>query len=154
MIHLTSTGAEAGRTRVCLDLIFHESRGGSKGCVGCRGPAFGDILCHGCLSAPPAACFSGVWAGQIWTKIWGFSPCLAFVLVLPPMPCLSLWLAAGSQTCVVLQDLGMAQVTPDLSFLVCVCPRPYTVVPGALPFQSFLAQCSYCGFLCICVGFF
>lgn len=28
--------------------------------------------------------FSAAWAGQIWTKIWGFSPCLAFVLVPPP----------------------------------------------------------------------
>lgn len=70
MCHLTSTGAEAGRTRVHLDFIFCERRGGSKGLVGCRAP----------------------------------------------------------------------------------CPCPYTRVPAALPFQSFLAHCSYCGVLCIIVG--
>lgn len=35
-----------------------------------------------------------------------------------PMPCHSLCLAAGCQTSVVLQDLGVSQVTPDLVYLI------------------------------------
>lgn len=84
MCHLTSTGAETGRGHVCLDLIFHERRAGSKGHVWCRGPAFSDILCHRCLSGSPAACCSRVWAGWVWTEIWGYYRCVVFLLVLLP----------------------------------------------------------------------
>lgn len=40
MRHLASTGAEAGRTHVLLDLIFHNRRGESEGR---GGPAFGAV---------------------------------------------------------------------------------------------------------------
>lgn len=90
---------------------------------------------------------SGLKSGGIlpaWPLCWCYSP----------QPHLSLWVAAGCQTWMVLQDLGMAQATPDLSLLGCICSRPYTMVPGPLLFQGFLAQCSYCGVLCTWVGFF
>lgn len=150
MRHLTSTGAEAGRTRVLLDLVFHKRRGESEGR---GGPAF---------SAVPATDVCGHLSTSLrcstgrtdLDQTLGVFSLLGLCAGGTPMPCLSLWLAAGSQTRVVLQDSGMAQVTLDLSLFGYVCPCPSTMAPGALPFQSFLAQRSYCGVLCIWVGFF
>lgn len=85
--------------------------------MGCRAPAFGDVLCHRYLSAPPAL------ASEEYGHV-GFGPkCGVFSLPglcagVPPMSCHSLCLAAGCQTSAVLQDLGVSQVTLDLVFLI------------------------------------
>lgn len=75
--------------------LFHRRRGGSKGCVGCRGPAFGDILCHKYLSAPPAL------ASEEYEHV-GFGPkCGVFSLpglcagVTPCLAILCAWLLAA-----------------------------------------------------------
>lgn len=87
MCHLTATGAEAGRTHVHLDLIFHERKGGSKGHMGCRGPSFGDT--DVCLHLQQLASVeygqdgSGPKFGVFlpaWPLCWCYPPC-------PPFPC-------------------------------------------------------------------
>lgn len=146
-------GAEAERACVYLDPLFHRRRGGSKGHVGCRGPAFGGILCHRCLPAPP------VLAAEKYGRV-GFRPkCGVFLSAWPlcwsyphalPFSVPGCWLSGFSG----LAGLGGLSGDPRSCFPYFFCPCPHTAVPGALPFQSLLAQCLYCGVLCIWVGFF
>lgn len=84
----------------------------------------------------------------------GFSPCLAFVLELPPALPFSVpgcWLPDSVGN---LCGLGGVSGDPRPCFPYFFCPCPYTLEPGALPFQSFLAHCLYCGVLCAWVVFF
>lgn len=84
---------------------------------------------------------ASVWAGQIWTKIWGVSHFLAFVLVLPAVICLFLWPAAGCQTRVVLEDSGM--MTLDLSLLAV---SAHVHVPWYQKHSHFKAFLRFCVF--------